>query len=106
MIDRITALRERWRIELKECQDSLLDPPKAIPNPLDRMVVEYDYLLVETQLILKENARLIRASNSLLGLIDCLGGAWSLDDAGPDRKHPAELVNYPEYFDTLKDDAS
>ena len=56
IFDRITALRERWRIELKECQDSLLDPPKAIPNPLDRMVVEYDYLLVEAQLMLNEHA--------------------------------------------------
>ena len=43
----ISELRERWRVELKECQDALLDPPRAKPNPLDRMIVEYDYLLVE-----------------------------------------------------------
>ena len=38
------------------------------------------------------------AANSLLGLIDCLGGRMSLDDAGSDRKSLAELVDYPEFM--------
>lgn len=36
---------------------------------------------------------------SLLGLIDALGGAGSLDDAGPDRKKLAELIDYPAILD-------
>lgn len=36
---------------------------------------------------------------SLLGLIDALGGAGSLDDAGPDRKNLAELIDYPAILD-------
>lgn len=43
-----------------------------------------------------EVKQLQEAANSLLGLIDCLGGRRSLDDAGPDRKNLAELVNYPD----------
>lgn len=41
------------------------------------------------------------AANSLLGLIDCLGGRWSLDDAGPDRKQLAELVDYPKFLEEI-----
>ena len=41
-------------------------------------------------------SKLEHAAISLLGLIDCLGGRYSLDDAGPDRKNLAELVNYPD----------
>ncbi|MCK5548585.1 MAG: hypothetical protein KAI64_06195 [Thermoplasmata archaeon] len=45
-----------------------------------------------------ENEAVMMAANSLLGLIDCLGGRMSLDDAGPDRKSLAELVDYPDYM--------
>ena len=45
----IDETRKRWRIELQECRDALLSPKKAKPNPLDRMVVEFDYLLVEAR---------------------------------------------------------
>lgn len=45
----IDETRERWRIELKECRDALLNPPQAKPNPLDRLAVELDYLLVEAK---------------------------------------------------------
>lgn len=48
----IYELRKRWEVELKECRDALLDQPKAKPNPLDRAVVEYDYLLVEASRVI------------------------------------------------------
>ncbi len=44
----------------------------------------------------EERDALVRASLSLLMLIGALGGEWTLDNAGPDRKQLAELVNYPE----------
>lgn len=55
-----------------------------------------DIWLCEVAPLEAENERLRKAANSLLGMIDCLGGRWSLDNAGPDRKNLAELVNYPD----------
>ena len=45
-----------------------------------------------------ETEALMMAANSFLGLIDCLGGRGSLDDAGPDGKNLAELCDYPDYM--------
>lgn len=45
-----------------------------------------------------EDDALLDAANSLLGLIDCLGGGFSLDDAGPDRKTLAKLADYPNHM--------
>ena len=49
-----------------------------------------------------DNDAIRLAANSLLGLIDCLGGGRDLDDAGPDRKQLAELVNYPQALAALQ----
>ena len=46
----------------------------------------------------EKNEALMMAANSFLGLIDCLGGRGSLDDAGPDGKNLAELCDYPDYM--------
>ena len=45
-----------------------------------------------------ENEQLKDSANSLLGLIDCLGGRSSLDDAGPDRKNLSDLADYPNHM--------
>ena len=45
----IEETRRKWRIELQECRDALLDTPRASSNPLDRLAVEFDYLLVEAK---------------------------------------------------------
>lgn len=53
LIDRIDETREKWVEELKDCRESLLNHhPIHVPNPLDRLVVELDYLLVEAKLAL------------------------------------------------------
>lgn len=52
----------------------------------------------EIDVLKEKNEALKMAANSLLGLIDCLGGRMSLDDAGSDRKNLAELVDYPDYM--------
>ena len=49
LVNIIDETRTRWATEIKECQDALLDTPKAKPNILDRLVVEFDYLLIEAR---------------------------------------------------------
>jgi len=45
--ENIDGTLARWQVEIQECREAMLDPPKAKPNILDRLVVEMDYLLVE-----------------------------------------------------------
>lgn len=54
--------------------------------------------LNEYETLKTENEAVLDAANSLLGLIDCLGGGFSIDDAGPDRKTLAKLVDYPNHM--------
>lgn len=59
----IDETRERWNPELKQCQDALLDKtvgkPVRQPYLLARMIVEYDYLLVEAGKELRKPLRRI-----------------------------------------------
>ncbi|KKL81758.1 hypothetical protein LCGC14_1991520 [marine sediment metagenome] len=60
---------------------------------LERKTVELE---ADNAALQRQVEKVRLAANSLLGLIDCLGGGRDLDDAGPDRKQLAELVDYPK----------
>ncbi len=51
--DRIDETREDWSSCLGSCRNELLDTIRVPQNPLSRLVVEFDYLLVEAKLALK-----------------------------------------------------
>lgn len=57
------------------------------------LIRDAEQLEEENETLKRENKGLMMAANSFLGLIDCLGGRGSLDDAGPDGKNLAELVD-------------
>lgn len=65
LIDRIDRTREAWSNELKVCRNELLDT-LVFENPLSRLVVELDYLLVEAKIALEDDdvtiARLLSES--------------------------------------------
>ena len=52
LIDRIDRTREFWSGTLKDCRNKLLDTMR-IQDPLIRLVVEFDYLLVEAKTALE-----------------------------------------------------
>jgi len=52
LIGRIDGTRESWTSELEACRNEILDTIKFPQNPLARLVVELDYLLVEAKLAL------------------------------------------------------
>jgi len=52
LIGRIDETRHYWSRELEVCRNELLDTIR-LQNPLARLVVEFDYLLVEAKLALK-----------------------------------------------------
>lgn len=71
---------------------------KAGDGNMDELAIGLYNLIAEYKALYDDYEELLMSANSLLGLIDCLGGRWSLDDAGPDRKNLAELVDYPDYM--------
>ncbi len=52
LIDRIDRTRGSWASELENCRNEILDTIRFPQNPLARLVVEFDYLLVEAKLAL------------------------------------------------------
>ncbi len=52
LIDRIDETREYWTSALETCRNELLDTIR-LQNPLVRLIVEFDYLLVEARTALK-----------------------------------------------------
>lgn len=83
------AQLEADKAALKEENEQLERRENSTSGLLQNLHTEKEQLEID-------NAALRLAANSLLGLIDCLGGGRDLDDAGPDRKQLAELVNYPQ----------
>lgn len=53
LVDRIDETREKWAGELSECREAI---SIGINVPLDRLVVELDYLIVEAKQALKAKA--------------------------------------------------
>jgi len=53
LIDTIDKTRKYWASELEVCRNEILDTIRTQQNPLSRLVVELDYLLVEAKLALK-----------------------------------------------------
>ena len=61
--EEIERLRGRWKVEIKQAQDEILDnKPQRYKKSLARALVEFDYLLVESKLAIfqlaGENKRL------------------------------------------------
>ena len=79
LLDRIDRTREAWSNELEVCRNDILDTVR-IQHAVSRLVVEFDYLLVEAKIALEaRDARIdkFEAENGALkeagqGLVNCL----------------------------------
>jgi len=98
----LEEIRDTHQEQIDKASAALLDAEGTAKQGMD-LLLEGASVSVKIALKLeKERERtgeLKIAAASLLGLIDALGGAGSLDDAGPDRKQLAELIDYPAILD-------
>ncbi len=69
LIDRIDETRELWSSELKVCRSDL-DNPVRLQHAVSRLVVEFDYLLVEARAALKQIATLKQENEALQKFVD------------------------------------
>ncbi len=51
LVDRIDKTREKWAKEIKDSRELISVGTRYVP--LDRMIIEFDYLLVEAKIALE-----------------------------------------------------
>lgn len=66
LIDRIDRTREAWSSELEVCRNDMLDTVR-LQHAVSRLVVEFDYLLVEAKLAIKANDTEISKKTMIAG---------------------------------------
>ncbi len=59
LIDRIDATRVAWSSELEVCRNDILDTVR-VQHAVSRLVVEFDYLLVEAKIALEAKNAIFR----------------------------------------------